>query len=242
MDKIIGRQATRCTAPKTTLVRKARLLWRFWHKNQPVKRRHLPASTLLSRATFPIAAMLPLVLSQPKAAAQDATHGIVTTIDLDTCRVLRGGPNGKSWRCPGLPGYPVHVVETDDRSFLSVGQSAATQRASQQTLRVPNTLFPNTKRATIEWRVQAAARAVPNQAAVPYAVIARLFTARDAARGQVLIVSKVTPTEACHVALIDAEANLEALALARSIADTSARTFDCSKAPTVEGKTGKSPM
>ena len=112
MDQIIGRQATRCTAPKTPLVRKARLLWRFWHKNQPVKRRHLAASTLLSRA------LLALVLSEPKAAAQDATHGVVTTIDLDTCRVLRGGPNGKSWRCPGLPGYPVHVVETEGNAIV----------------------------------------------------------------------------------------------------------------------------
>ena len=171
------------------------------------------------------------------AIAQDATHGIFTTIDLKACNQVRHGPEGTVWRCDGLPGYPVQLGEADDRTFLTVGKAPQSRRASTQTLRVPNTLFPVEKRATIEWRVPQTTP--PLQ---PYATIVRYFTAHNAARGQVLIVSKVTPVETCQVALVDADANADALALARRIADTTARTFDCTKPPTVAGTVGKSPM
>ena len=189
--------------------------------------------------------MLAAVVPSAPVAAQDASHGALTTLDLKACRmIVRGGVNGKTWRCPGLSGYPVTVSEVDDRMFLSVGPAAEKQRAAQQTLRAPNTLFPaGSTRATIEWRVPLAAAGLAAPKRVqPYATIVRYTTARDAARGQVIVVSKVTPTENCHVALIDAAANADALALARSIADTIARAFDCAKPPTVQGATGKSPM
>ena len=78
--------------------------------------------------------------------------------------------------------------------------------------------------------------------AKPYATIVRYTTARDTARGQVIIVSKVTPTETCQVALIDAVANADALAIARGIADSSAAKFDCTQPPTVQGLKGQSPL
>lgn len=171
--------------------------------------------------------------------AQDANRAVFTTLDLKTCRTQSTGNDGKIWRCTGLTGYPVQLSETDDRTFLTVGPAPLKRRASRQTLSVPNTLFPKAKRATIEWRVT---QLTPTGAAIPYATIVRYFTARNDARGQVLVVSRVTPDESCHVALIDADANPEALALARHIADTTARTFDCQKRPSVEGATGKSPM
>ena len=77
---------------------------------------------------------------------------------------------------------------------------------------------------------------------MPYATIVRYFTSRGNKRGQVLVVSKVTFAESCQVTLIDAEANADALAIARHIADTTARTFDCSKPPDVRGPADKSPM
>lgn len=179
-----------------------------------------------------------------RAAAQDATHGALTTIELAKCkRVSQSAAEGSAWTCAGLPGYPVHLAEVDDRTFLSFGRNAEQRRASRQTLSAPNTLFPSaSKRATIEWRVPAAAAGAKGEAAAPYATIVRYTTARGAKRGQVLVVSKVTPSEACQVALIDADANADAAALARRIADTTARTFDCAKAPQVHGVTGKSPM
>ncbi len=54
--------------------------------------------------------------------AQDATRSVYTTIDLKDCKIVRkSGPEGASWRCPGLPGYPIYVAEGDDRFFVSAG-------------------------------------------------------------------------------------------------------------------------
>jgi hypothetical protein len=55
-------------------------------------------------------------------------------------------------------------------------------------------------------------------------------------------VSKVSETETCHVAYIDALANPDAIALARQIADKQAKSFDCRQQPHTEGATGRSPM
>ena len=57
-----------------------------------------------------------------------------------------------------------------------------------------------------------------------------------------LVVSKITPGETCQMALIDAEANAEALAMARRLADETALKFDCANPPVVHGAAGKSPM
>jgi len=56
------------------------------------------------------------------------------------------------------------------------------------------------------------------------------------------VVSKVSDTEACHVAYIDALANPDAIAMARQIADRQAKGFDCRQEPRTEGATGRSPM
>ena len=77
---------------------------------------------------------------------------------------------------------------------------------------------------------------------IPYAIIVRFHTAVDGRKGDVLVVSKVSTNETCHVAYIDALANHDAITLARQIADGRARTFDCTGEPTAEGATGRSPM
>ena len=59
---------------------------------------------------------------------------------------------------------------------------------------------------------------------------------------RVLVVSKVGPADTCHVAYIDALANSDAIALARHVADTQAKAFDCRGEPRAEGAGGKSPM
>jgi hypothetical protein len=92
-------------------------------------------------------------------------------------------------------------------------------------------------RATLEWRF-----VKRNGKVVPYATIQRYFTKSGSRSGEVLVVTKVTPSEDCHVAHIDALANPDAIALARSIADKEARAFDCASEPRRVGKTGSSPM
>ena len=53
---------------------------------------------------------------------------------------------------------------------------------------------------------------------------------------------KVSGTETCHVAKVDAVANPDPLVFARNIADEEARKFDCRLEPKARGATGKSPM
>jgi hypothetical protein len=161
-----------------------------------------------------------------------------TTIDLSTCRVIKKDADGARWICKGLPGYPVYVAEGDLRMFVSMGTKPESRRAASQTLRAFNSLFTGkTKRATIEWRfVKLGSRDVP------YATILRYETQNDAAKGQILIVSKVSPTEACHLAYVDAIANSDAIELARKSADDTARIFDCASDPKSVGIVGRSPL
>jgi hypothetical protein len=183
----------------------------------------------LAMTLLPLAAM---------AAAPDATRSDFTTIELKTCKILRQSPEGSAWRCRGLPGYPVYVAEGDERYFVSVGMRPEKRRAAIQTLKPFNTIFPATApRATIEWRVPRT-----DQAAQPYATIIRYYTSSEGGKRQVLVVSKVSPSETCQVALIDADANPDAIERARFIADTTAKTFDCKTPPTVEGTPSKPPL
>jgi hypothetical protein len=179
-----------------------------------------------------------IVFNAGAVIAQDATRSVYTTIDLKTCKVVRKSTEGAIWRCPGLPGYPVYLAEGDDRMFVSVGPNPEKRRAAEQTLTSFNSIFPSgMTRATIEWRVPGVSGRTQ-----PYATIVRYYTSNEQAKGQVLVVSKVTPTETCHAAYIDAGANADAIERARLAADTTVRSFNCSKAPVVEGARGKNPL
>jgi hypothetical protein len=81
----------------------------------------------------------------------------------------------------------------------------------------------------------------------PFAAIVRwntfLLDARDtpdkAVRGQVLVVTRLSPGGVCHIGYVDALANGNANALARNIADERARAFDCgTDKPIIFGATG----
>jgi hypothetical protein len=108
-----------------------------------------------------------------------------------------------------------------------VGSDAEKRRAATQTLAPFNSIFERgNDRATIEWRF---ARRAEQQ--IPYAIIVRFHTSRDGHQRDVLVVAKVGERETCHVAYVEARANADAIALARHIADTEARSFDCSRDP-----------
>jgi hypothetical protein len=121
---------------------------------------------------------------------------------------------------------------------VSAGPDAEKRRAATQTFGAFNSIFERgSDRATIEWRFDRR-----GERQIPYAIIVRFHTSSDERKGDVLVVSKVSASEACHVAYIDALANEDAIALARRIADGRARTFDCRRDPHPEGATGRSPM
>ncbi len=161
-----------------------------------------------------------------------------TTIELAACTVIKRHADGNTWHCGGLKGYPVTYAEGDLRAFVSFGAGAENRKAARQTLRPFNTIFESKgSRATIEWRFRRRAGTD-----LPYATIMRVFTSPDGARGEVLVVTKVSATEACHMAYVDAMANVEAMALARAAADELAANWSCSSEPRVLGATGKSPM
>jgi hypothetical protein len=194
-------------------------------------------SAIVSRQAIGIC-VAAIVFNTGAAIAQDATRSVYTTIDLKTCKVIRKNTEGAIWRCPGLPSYPVYLAEGDDRMFVSAGPNPERRRAAEQTLTSFNSIFPTgTARATIEWRVPGAGGRTQ-----PYATIVRYYTSNEQAKGQVLVVSKVTPTETCHAAHIDAGANPDAIERARLAADTTVRSFNCNMAPVVEGARGKNPL
>jgi hypothetical protein len=174
----------------------------------------------------------------PTPAAANPVKSLYTTVDLKACRRITQHRDGDSWRCEGLPGYPVYVAEGDLRHFVSAGPVPEKRRAASQTLGPFNSIFERgSDRATIEWRFDRR-----GERQIPYAIIVRFHTSSDERKGDVLVVSKVSASEACHVAYIDALANEDAIALARRIADGRARTFDCRRDPHPEGATGRSPM
>jgi hypothetical protein len=171
-------------------------------------------------------------------AAAFPAKSLYTTIDLKTCKTIRADVDGARWLCKGLPGYPVYVAEGDLRMFVSVGPAPERRRAARQTLRAFNSLFTGkTSRATMEWRfIKQGSRDVP------YATILRYETQNDTAKGQILVVTKVSPTEACHAGFVDAIANVDAIDIARKLADETARTFDCASDPKQAGERGRSPL
>ncbi len=162
---------------------------------------------------------------------------LYTTLELASCRRVEQHADGHSWICAGLDGYPVRVAEGDQRTFVSVGDEAGRHRAAEQTLASFNSIFDaKHARATLEWRIVR-----QNGRPVPFATILRYFTLAGGRQGEVLVVTRVASGQSCHVAHIDALANPDAIAIARQIADTTARRFDCKSAPDVRGRRSKSP-
>ncbi len=190
------------------------------------------------RAVLRRTVLIAMAAGLPVTAAANPLKSQYTTIDLKICAKLKAHPDGASWRCPGLPGYPVYVAEGDLRTFVSVGARAEKRRAAEQTLGPFNTIFAaGSRRATLEWRFYRKGGTL-----VPYATILRYYTKNDTDRGEVLVVTKVSPAQTCQVAYIDALATPEPMVLAHRIADETARSFDCGKEPATAGTKGKTPL
>jgi hypothetical protein len=167
-----------------------------------------------------------IVLWCDAAGAIHQVRSLYTAVDLSACRTMAGGRESLARLCDGLPGYPIYVAEGTHGTYLSVGPDAEQRQAAQQTLKSFNALFEKGgQRLTVEWRF-----------------IVRYFTWSATDAGQVLVVMRVTDREVCHVAYVDALANVDAIVLARKLADTEARSKPCPQEPAVYGAQGRSPM
>ena len=192
--------------------------------------RSLAFAMLLGGCLAPVLGRAPALANPVKS--------LYTTVELKACKPVKRHRDGGAWLCDGLAGLPVYVAEGDLRQFLSVGADAQKRRAASQTLGAFNSIFENgSDRATVEWRFDRR-----GERKIPYATIVRFHTSHEGRKGDVLVVSKVSATETCHVAYIDALANQDAITLARFVADNQAKAFDCRNEPHAEGATGKSPM
>lgn len=160
----------------------------------------------------------------------------LTAIDFVKCRALSRHRDGNAYRCPGLPGRPVHVASGDDRQFGSFGAAPQLRQAAAETPVAFNTIFERGKRPAIEWRIE---RRECRE--IPFATILRFHTQRDGTRGEVLVITKVDRRQARRLAVVDANVNPYGMALARAWADRNARTSGCDEPLQVIGKSGESP-
>lgn len=169
-------------------------------------------------------------------AAAQSIASAVTKLDLDKCRHSAGKAEEDygEWRCQGYGGIPVHVTAGDQRVYVSFGRNAKKELAAQQTL----TAF-NGEGNKIEWRGERGAdgKLKPFAAIMPWSTT--VSGDDEPVRGRMLVVTRLGPGGVCHVGYVDAKANDDADALARRIADETARTFKCgSDKPQILGKRG----
>jgi hypothetical protein len=180
-------------------------------------------------------AMLAAMLGVAKAETIASAY---SDLDLAKCRHTAGTEpeDDGFWRCAGYGGIAVRVVSADQRMTVSFGPKAADMPASSQTF--PS--FNAVDKVKIEWRIAEKGTGKP----APFATIVRwtiqLPNDRKASSGRVLVVTRLGRA-VCQVGYVDALVNKNANALARELADTRARSFDCTKdTPTIVGERGES--
>jgi len=134
-----------------------------------------------------------------------------------------GGAEQGGWRCAGYRGVPMEIGAQDGRTHLSFGPKPWDEKAGGQTLSRPNKFAGG----RIEWRLDGEGKA--------FAAITLWKAQRPSDKpfesysGAILVVTRLGPGGVCHVGYVDARVNSGAEALAREIADGSARSFQCDK-------------
>lgn len=164
------------------------------------------------------------------AVAEPISSAYTSTADKDCRKVastkVGNQELGSGHICRGPAGFKVVKSEDDLRETISVGRTAAI--AGDQPAAAQSFGPFNSTTGTIEWRLSAGK---------PYATIQRWHiadnddtdkTGRPNTK-QMLVVTRLAPGAACHIAYIDVKANPAANEIARRAADESARGFDCSK-------------
>jgi hypothetical protein len=157
-------------------------------------------------------------------AAAQTIESAFTALDLGKCRHKAGKEEEDygEWRCNGYAGIAVFVSAGDQRSYVSYGRSAKSEPAAKQTL-----ASFNGEGEKIEWRAERGSGGKLK----PFATIMRWSTTVSSGdnpvRGEMLVVTRLSPGRVCHIGYVDGKANPDANALAQKIADEHARKFRC---------------
>lgn len=167
------------------------------------------------------AAFVLLWCGVPKPVSADTSAYSSLALEED-CRLVEPSGSeeaqGAEWWCEGFRNTDVWVAEGDLRFFLGYGRNAKQQCSARQTLSAFNTIGK-----TLEWRVIRETQGHMR----PIATILRYRTESDGRKGQYLVVTKLGPGEACHMAYVDVKTSRDANVLARRAADEFAEDFDC---------------
>lgn len=178
--------------------------------------------------------VLAFVLLPTPLRAQNISS-VYIDFDLSRCEAVEKIKETGSLvqRCTGAGDFPFFVAEDDLRFFVGYGPGGRKQKSFSQSLAHFNTIHNR-----IEFRIRLGQQR-------PFASILRYHTDGVAGErdGQVLVVTKIEDDEACHVAYVDALANVNPNALAQQAADAMAASFDCQRdEPKIVGARGRSPM
>lgn len=175
------------------------------------------------------------------AVAEPISSAYTSTADKD-CRKISstkvgGDELGSEHICRGPAGFKIVKSEDDLRETITVGRTAAI--ANDQPAASQGFAPFNSTTNTVEWRLSNGK---------PFAMIQRWHiadngdpdkTSRPNTK-QILVVTRLPPGAACHVAYIDVKANPAANEIARKAADEMARGFDCKTDKVkVAGATGR---
>jgi hypothetical protein len=180
---------------------------------------------LRSSATCVIALVITAFACFDSAAAQTFSSSYSSTAEKN-CRVRTTGQDSSTAVCPGKDGFIVVLTEADLRQTVSVGRS---RKAAENEPAAGSSFGPfNSTTDTIEWRTISGK---------PFAIIQRWRIAdiddpgkdgRPTDKG-LMVVTRLPPGPACHVAYVDVRANPNPNELARQAADEFARDFKCGK-------------
>lgn len=172
---------------------------------------------------WPILFILLCALATPSGAQSLSSAYMKIDIERD-CKHRPGVAEEDygDWRCKGYGGVAMWLGAGDQRMFVSFGPKAKNEPAAEETLPAFNDFY----KGVIEWRLAGGK---------PFAAIMRwnykMASERDkrATSGRVLVVTRLPPGAVCHIGYVDARANPDANVLARQLADTKAREFQCGK-------------
>ena len=166
-----------------------------------------------------VAALLVAVTSGPVAAQPRSAY---TDLGQTACRLLEKAPDGEGgdwarFECAGFGPYRVLLDYDDLRESLRIETPTGGYRLAHGIASF-NRLGPK-----LEWRYEAGARDRP------YAVIFRVYAQRGSndPERSFLFVARTRLANGCIVARVAGSAKPNANVIARRLADTRARRFNC---------------
>lgn len=174
---------------------------------------------MIRRFFIGFAVLLSFISASFTSEALAGGRSVYTDTDLKYCSLHSKAEEGEGeWAnfiCPGYAGIKVYISEADLRFSLGYGENGMNQKSFSQRLSPFNTVGKK-----MEWRLRHGR---------PIATILRYYTETGTGgrKGQILVVTKLDGSEACHMAYVDALANKGANEIAQSAADRLAAGFNC---------------